>query len=187
MAGETTLHDVPLAAVCENAVVAGYPDWAHYEGAVDERTGESLPEEKVKKARGRELAKMDEHDVKRDISWSEARRLGLKIVKSRWVDGWKPLPDDPQGVRSRCVAMEINTGPRDDGLQRNASADGSQAHRIPSSYATEGSEVPTPSACKIRRLSGVLPRQVKWTDRGHSTERISVLGKWPLVPEQVAP
>ena len=74
----------PLAAVCENAVVAGYPDWAHYEGAVDERTGESLPEEKVKKARGRELAKMDEHDVKRDISWSEARRLGLKIVKSRW-------------------------------------------------------------------------------------------------------
>ena len=87
MAGETTLHDVPLAAVCENAVVAGYPDWAHYEGAVDERTGESLPEEKVKKVRGRELAKMDEHDVKSNISWSEARRLGLKIVKSRWVDG----------------------------------------------------------------------------------------------------
>ena len=114
MAGETTLHDVPLAAVCENAVVAGYPDWAHYQAAVDERTGESLPEEKVKKARGCELAKMNEHDVKRDISWSEARRLGLKIVKSRWVDGWKPLPDDPQGVRSRCVAMEINTGPRDD-------------------------------------------------------------------------
>ena len=72
MAGETTLHEVPLAAVCENAVVAGYPDWAHYEGAVDEQTGESLPEEKVKKARGHELAKMDEHGGKRDISWSKA-------------------------------------------------------------------------------------------------------------------
>ena len=81
---------------------------------MDERTGESLPEDKVKRARGRELEKMDEHNVKKDISWSEARELGLKIVKSRWVDGWKPLPDDPNGVRSRCVAMEINTGPRDD-------------------------------------------------------------------------
>ena len=114
MSGETTLHTVPLAAVWEESVVAGYPDWAHYEGAVDERTGESLPEDKVKRARGRELEKMDEHNVKKDISWSEARELGLKIVKSRWVDGWKPLPDDPNGVRSRCVAMEINTGPRDD-------------------------------------------------------------------------
>ena len=39
-----------------------------------------------------------------DITWEEAKRRGLKIVKSRWVDGWKPLPDDP----------EVNVSHRDD-------------------------------------------------------------------------
>ena len=103
MSGETTLRTVPLAAVWEESVVAGYPDWAHYEGAVDERTGESFPEDKVKRARGRELEKMDEHNVKTDISHILVRSqgsIGLKIVKSRWVDGWKPLPD------SQTIRME---------------------------------------------------------------------------------
>ena len=57
---------------------------------------------------------MEEHEVKKNISWEEARRQGLKIVRSRWVDGWKPLPNDPNGVRSRCVAQEINDHERDD-------------------------------------------------------------------------
>ena len=43
--------------------------------------------------------------MKEDITWENARRRGLKIVKSRWVDGRKPLPNDPNGVRSRCVAL----------------------------------------------------------------------------------
>ncbi|CAE7276044.1 true, partial [Symbiodinium sp. CCMP2592] len=76
-------------------------------GAYDERTGQPLPVDKVKTARGRELDKMEEHS-------EEARRQGLKIVRSRWVDGWKPLPNDPNGVRSRCVAQEINDHERDD-------------------------------------------------------------------------
>ncbi|CAE7337188.1 unnamed protein product [Symbiodinium sp. CCMP2592] len=83
-------------------------------GAYDERTGQPLPVDKVKTARGRELDKMEEHSVKKDISWEEARRQGLKIVRSRWVHGWKPLPNDPNGVRSRCVAQEINDHERDD-------------------------------------------------------------------------
>ena len=82
-------------------------------GAVDERTGEPLPEDKVKKVREREPLKMESHNAKTDITW-KAKDMGLKIVKSRWVEGWKPLPNDPHGVRSRCVAMEINNGPRDD-------------------------------------------------------------------------
>ena len=57
---------------------------------------------------------MEEHEVKKNISWDEARRQGLKIVRSQWVDGWKPLPNDPNGVRSRCVAQEINDHERDD-------------------------------------------------------------------------
>ena len=35
-------------------------------------------------------------------------------LRSRWVDGWKPLPGDENGVRSRCVAQEINNYARDD-------------------------------------------------------------------------
>ena len=106
--GLPTLHDEPL--------LAAYPEdgLLDSQGAFDERTGEALPVEKVKKARGRELDKMIEHGVKEDITWEEAKRRGLKIVKSRWVDGWKPLPDDPQGVRSRCVAQEVNVSQRDD-------------------------------------------------------------------------
>ena len=75
-------------------------------GAVDERTGEPLPEDKVKKVREREPLKMESHNAKTDITW-KAKDMGLKIVKSRWVEGWKPLPNDPHGVRSRCVAMEM--------------------------------------------------------------------------------
>ena len=44
----------------------------------------------------------------------EVKKRGLKVVKSRWVDTRKALPDDPRGVRSRLVAQEINVGPRDD-------------------------------------------------------------------------
>ena len=57
---------------------------------------------------------MQEHSVKPDMTWEEARKLGLKIVRSRWVDGRKALPDDPEGVRSRCVAQEINNYQRED-------------------------------------------------------------------------
>ncbi|CAE6957274.1 RE1 [Symbiodinium sp. CCMP2592] len=107
LAQDVTLEDeVPL--------VAGYPETGTVTQAFDERTGEELPLEKVKHARGRELDKMLEHSVKKDISWEEARRRKLKIVKSRWVDGWKVLPDDPEGVRSRCVAQEINNYQRED-------------------------------------------------------------------------
>ena len=100
-----TPHEIPLAA---------YPEWAEVGQVLDERSGEVLEPDKVKKARGRELEKMETHDVKKDIRLSEAKSRGLKIIRSRWVDVKKALPEDPQGVRSRCVAQEINMGPRDD-------------------------------------------------------------------------
>ncbi|CAE7232267.1 RE1, partial [Symbiodinium sp. CCMP2456] len=112
--GSKRTAEVPVEEV--ETLLAAYPEDGLLEsqGAFDERTGEALPVEKVKKARGRELDKMLEHNVKEDITWEEAKSRRLKIVKSRWVDGWKPLPDDPQGVRSRCVAQEVNVSQRDD-------------------------------------------------------------------------
>ena len=50
----------------------------------------------------------------KDITWEKARELGLKVVRSRWFDGWKALSDDKDGVRSRCLAQGINTHQRDD-------------------------------------------------------------------------
>lgn len=106
LGGMPTLHEwVPLAA---------YPEWGKRDEAYDERTGEPLPLDKVRRGRGRELDKMLERNVKEDISWDEAKKRGLKIVRTRWVDGWKALPDDPHGVRSRLVAQEVNTHDRDD-------------------------------------------------------------------------
>ena len=49
-----------------------------------------------------------------DITLAKCQRRGIKLVRSRWVDVRKALPDDPNGVRSRLVAQEINQGPRDD-------------------------------------------------------------------------
>ena len=57
---------------------------------------------------------MEEHQVKVDMPMDEVKRRGLKIVRSRWIDARKALPDDDRGVRSRLVAQELNLGPRDD-------------------------------------------------------------------------
>ena len=81
---------------------------------MDEKTGEPLEEDKVRKARAREMEKMELHEVKENMTMEEVKKRGLKIVKSRWVDTRKALPVDPRGVRSRLVAQEINVGPRDD-------------------------------------------------------------------------
>ena len=58
-----------------------------------------------------------------DITWEEAKRRGLKIVKSRWVDGWKPLPDDP----------EVNVSHRDDVASGTPPL---KAHRMVLSHAS---------------------------------------------------
>ena len=85
IAGQPTLPETPPVAHLADIMPTGYPDWANYDGAVDERTGEPLPEDKVKKGRGREFLKMESHNVKTDITWKQAKDMGLKIVKSRWV------------------------------------------------------------------------------------------------------
>lgn len=84
MCGLPTLHWTPLA---------GYLDWGRISAAHDERTGVAFRLGKVKKARGRELDQVEEHQVKQNITWQEARVKHLKMVRSRWVDGWKVLPD----------------------------------------------------------------------------------------------
>ena len=52
IAGFPTLHEIPIAS---------YPEWAQVENVLDERSGEMLEPEKVRRARNREMVKMDEH------------------------------------------------------------------------------------------------------------------------------
>ena len=132
-------------------------------GAFDERTGQPLPLNKVKTARARELSKMEEHEVKKDISWDEARRQGLKIVRNRWVDGWKPLPNDPNGVRSRCVAQEINDHERDDVFSGTPPL---RVHRMILSAAA--------TAKKVVRDEGIS--RTPWTQK-----RPSSFESWPVL------
>ena len=82
--------------------MAEYPETGTVDQAFDERRARSC------RLRRSSVPEPQEHNVKRDMTWEEARKLGLKIVRSRWVDGWKALPDDLEGVRSRYVAQEIN-------------------------------------------------------------------------------
>ena len=79
----------------------------------DERTGEELDQEMVKKGREKEMDKMKAFEVKSDISYEEARKKGLRLVKSRWIDTAKEIEGKP-GVRSRLVAQEVNTYKRED-------------------------------------------------------------------------
>ena len=46
---------------------------------------------------------MEAHGVKKEIRLSEAKSRGLKIIRSRWVDVKKALPEDPQGVLGRYL------------------------------------------------------------------------------------
>ena len=130
-----------LPTLREAEPLAASPDDVYLgeQGAFDEWNGKALPLDKVKKAGGRELDKMLEHSVKKDITRAEAKRLGLKIVRSRWVDGWKPLPDDPRGVRSRCMAQEVNVNQRDDVASRTPPL---KAHRMVTAPAATQGQVP---------------------------------------------
>lgn len=55
IAGQPTLHETPPVARLADIMPTGCPDWANYDGAVDERTGVPLLEDKVKEGRGREM------------------------------------------------------------------------------------------------------------------------------------
>ena len=112
IAGQPTLHETPPVARLADIMPTGYPDWANYDGAVDERTGVPLLEDKVKEGRGREMKRAPEDGIPQcqDRHYVEASQgHGLEDCEKQMG---RLLPNDPHGVRSRRVAMEIN--PRDD-------------------------------------------------------------------------
>ena len=83
--------------------------------------GLPLDPEKVRQGRQREMDNVHALGVKRGITMHEAMRMGLKLVHTKWLDDLKATAEDPDAVRSRLVATEINTYVREDVSQSTLS------------------------------------------------------------------
>ena len=67
--------------------------------------------------RQREVQNIIRFGVKQDIPLEVARRQGMTIVYAKWLDDPKPIEGDPDAVRSRLVATEVNRYVREDVTQ----------------------------------------------------------------------
>ena len=85
------------------------------------KSGLPLDPEKVRQGRQREMDNVHAFGVKRDMRMHGAKRMGLKLVHTRWLDDLKATAGDPDAVRSRLVAIEINTYVREDVSQSTPS------------------------------------------------------------------
>ena len=90
-------------------------DWdKRYYGA---KSGTSLDTQKVYEGRLRELATIEKLEVAEPIQLQEARAQSLETVYGKWLDDAKETPEDPNAVRSRLVATQVNTYAREDVTQ----------------------------------------------------------------------
>ncbi|CAK0820598.1 unnamed protein product, partial [Prorocentrum cordatum] len=128
LAGLPTLHDQEPQAeeMLETLpLLAALPDDAEWQEQLLDwerdyygtKSGKLLNKQKVYEGRRRELDNMQRLEVKEPILLSEARAQGLEVVYSKWLDDEKATPEDPDAVRSRLVATQVNTYGREDVTQ----------------------------------------------------------------------
>ena len=65
----------------------------------------------------RELSNIEKLEVVECIELPEARVKSLEIVYEKWQDDVKGTPEDPDAVRSRLVATQVNTYAREEVTQ----------------------------------------------------------------------
>ena len=75
-----------------------------------------LDSQKVYESRLREFANIEKLEVVEPIQL-RARAHSLEIVYGKWLDDAKGTPEDPDAVRSRLVATQVNTYVREDVTQ----------------------------------------------------------------------
>ena len=100
---------VGLKVVAEISKEKQVADRWHEVVAVDDVSGVRLDPKKVMKARMEELEWMRQKGVYRKTPREVAKRRGMKIIKSRWVDINKG-DDENENYRSRVVGKEFNDG-----------------------------------------------------------------------------
>ena len=79
-----------------------------------DKSGNLLDTQKVYEGRLRELANTEKLEVAEPIQLQEGRAQNLEIVCGKWLDDVKGTPEDPEAVRSRLVATQVNTYARED-------------------------------------------------------------------------
>ena len=90
-------------------------DWdKKYYGA---KRGTLLNTQKVYKGRLRELTNIEKLEVAEPIQLQDARTQNLETVYGKWLDDATGTPEDPDAVRSRLVATQVNTYVREDVTQ----------------------------------------------------------------------
>ncbi|CAK0821956.1 unnamed protein product, partial [Prorocentrum cordatum] len=81
------------------------------------KAGIKLDPQKVLEGKIREMTQIEAYKVKEDIPWSTARKRKLTVVNSKWLLEPKPTAENPEAVRARLVATEVNTYAREDVTQ----------------------------------------------------------------------
>ena len=129
MAGMPILHETDVDVNMDAyklVVLAAMPDyqgkWTQrvidwdkkYYGA---KSGTLLDTQKVYEGRLRELKNIEKLEVAEPISLQKARAHNLEIVYGKWLDDVKGTPEDPDAVRSRVVATQVNTYAHEDVTQ----------------------------------------------------------------------
>ena len=90
-------------------------DWdKKYYGA---KSGTLLDTQKVYEGWLRELANIEKLEVAEPVQLHGARVKSLEIVDGKWLDDVEGTPEDPDAVRSRLVATQVNTYAREDVTQ----------------------------------------------------------------------
>ncbi|CAK0818942.1 unnamed protein product, partial [Prorocentrum cordatum] len=125
----------------------------------DARSGKELPRDLVRRGREAEIEEMRRHGVFEEVRVAESRG---KVVRFKWVEDLR-TKDGTSFVRSRGVAMEINT------------------------YGREDCNAGTPPIAIVRAIVSLLPylkRKIRWTGKGfvwigdtkHVTRCVELLG-----------
>ena len=76
----------------------------------------------------RELANIEKLEVAEPIQLQEARVKSLENVYKKWLDDVKGTPEDPDAVRSRLVATQVNTYACEDVTQADTTNQSVQNH-----------------------------------------------------------
>ena len=140
-------------------------DWdKKYCGA---KSGTLLDTQKVYEGRLRELSNIEKLEVAEPIQLQEARVQSLETVYGKWLDDVKGTPEDPDAVRSRLVATQVNTHARGDTTNQSV-----QNHCESSCNENTCEETARLFDCQTRHSRGVLPCEGERMSRDHSSKGI---------------
>ena len=96
----------------------------------------------------RELANIEKVEVAEPIQLQAVRAQNPEIVFGKWLDDVKGKPEDPEAVRSRFVATQVNTYAREDVTQATPPI---KASRIIVSQAATKTNVKGQHDCLLAR------------------------------------